>query len=355
MELFTVNPTDNYRRGALIENFESFIWTDRFSAFGDLTLVAQPTLAMRTLLAPDTLVGFDESDRVMQIDSAVRAEDAEGVDKLTIKGRSLEHVLDGRAAKRVLSPATWNITGTVGSIIAEMVNGVCVQGGGISPNDIIPNLSVSYDLLPVTSSYVVSVKAGTLYERVKEICDTFNYGFRITVTPGTNTLWFVVYPGTDRSSRTAVGSVAFSEDLENLSQSSYLVSKENYNTTAYVFSDNGSRIVNATGTEAISGLNRKVILVDATDITTVAGAELNAALDQRGRDSLSAHKVEVLFDGTTNPTGMYRYNIHYFLGDIVALIGDYNIRQPMRVTEHIWSYDTTGYNSYPTLAAVGGV
>lgn len=351
MELFTINSANNYRRGALIENFESFIWTDRYSAFGDLTLVAQPTLAMRSLLAPDTLVGFDESDRVMKIDSAVRAEDNDGVDKLTIKGKSLEYVLDGRAAKRLLTPATWDITGTIGSIIAEMVNGVCVQPGGISDNDIIPNLSVSY-LIGETASYTISVKAGTLYERVKEICDSFNYGFRITVTPGTNTLWFVVYPGIDR---TDVGGVAFSEDLENLSQSSYLVSKENYNTTAYVFSNNGSRVVNATGTAAISGLNRKVILVDATDITTVAGAELDAALDQRGRDSLSAHQVSTLFDGTTNPTGMYRYNVHYFLGDIVALIGDYNVRQPMRVTEHIWSYDTTGYNSYPTLAAIGGV
>ena len=354
MELFTINASNNYRREALIENFESFIWTDRYSAFGDLTLVAQPTLAMRTLLAPNTLVGFDESDRVMKIDSAVRAEDPDGVDKLTIKGRSLEHVLDGRAAKRVLSSATWDIgPGTVGYIIAEMVNGVCVQHDGISENDIIPNLSVSYSLLPTgTPTYSVSIKAGTLYERVKEICDSFNYGFRITVTPGTNTLWFAVYPGTDR---TGVGGVSFSENLENLSQSSYLVSKENYNTTAYVFSDNGSRIVNATATESISGLNRKVILVDATDITTVAGAELNAALDQRGRDTLSAHQVETLFDGTTNPTGMYRYNVHYFLGDRVALIGDYNVRQPMRVTEHIWSYDTTGYNSYPTLAVIGGV
>jgi Siphovirus ReqiPepy6 Gp37-like protein len=347
MELYTIDPTLENQKVAIIENYESFIWTDRYSSFGDLTLVVEPTL--RTLLAPGVLVRFDESPYVMEIESAIREEDATGKSKLTVKGKSLENILNGRAAKLVLTPATWDITGTPGAIVLWMVNRICVAGVGISANDVIPELTVR-DLTGGTTTYTVSVKAGTLYERVKEICDTFDLGFRLIIFEGT--LHFDIYVGVDR---TEDNGVVFSEALDNLSQASYLVSKEKYKTTAYVFSANGSRIVSATGMGSVLGLSRKVILVDATDITTAAGAPLNAALDQRGRDALSACQVSTLFDGVANPNGMYRYNTHFFLGDIVALIGDDGEKQSMRVTEHIWSDDATGFSSYPTLSVVGGV
>lgn len=351
MELYTLNPNNAYRHETIIERFESFIWTDRYSAHGDLTLVVEPTDSMFKLLQPDTLIAFDESDRVMMIESILKTVDAEGKSTLTAKGKSLEWVLDGRPAKKVLNANTWDLAGTVGLCVTYMVNQICVQGLGVTVDDVIPRLTVS-DLTGTTdSSFKISIKSGTVYERVKEICDAFDFGFRITRVKADNTLNFAAYKGTNRSGQ---GGVAFSVDQESLAETSYLVSKEGFKTGAYVFSNGGSRMVSATG-GGVVGLKRKILLVDATDIDLPAGNDLNLAMDQRGRDELSKHLALTLMDGVIGPNSKIRYNTHYFLGDIVNLRGEFGMHQNVRVTEHIWAYDTEGFRSYPTFSAIGGV
>ena len=351
MELYTIDPTNDNRREMLIEKFESFIWTDRYSAYGDFEIVAEPSLTMLSRLVPGVLVGFDESDRAMTIESALRAKDSEGKLVLTVKGTSLEALLEGRVAKYVPTMDDLDLTGSPGQIVADMVQVICVLGTGISPSDVIPHLT-SANISTALPSQTINIKPGTLYERSKEICDVYDLGFRITMTPGVATLLFRVYNGIDR---TGQGGVAFSEDLDNLSESTYLVSKEGYANVAYVFSGDYFRIVTATGAAAVTGLARKVIMVDATDIDAAGGPDLDEAMDQRGRDALSEHQTKILFDGVVNPNAAYRYNRDYFLGDRVVLRGDDGERAEMRVTEHIWSYSSEGLKSYPTLSAIGGV
>lgn len=351
MELFTINPSNNTRE-TLIEHFNTFIWTDRYSAYGDLTLVTEPSPLMKSRLVPGGFIGFDESDRAMIIQSALREEDSDGNDSLKIVGKSMESVFEDRVAKIALNTAAWNITGTPGFIVANMVNRICVLGTGVSVYDIIPGLTVS-DLTGAATSSTIDVKEGSLYERIKEICDAFDLGFKIKVTPGSSALPFSIYKGTNR---TGAGGLTFSEDLENLSQSSYLVSKEGYKTGAYVFSANGNRTVYATGfVGTTTGFTRRMLLVNAMDVIGAPGATLDAALDQRGRDALSEHKGINLFDGVANPNGIYRYNRDYFLGDTIDLLGDDKVRKTMRTTEHIWSADSEGLKSYPTFSVVGGV
>ena len=350
MEIFTIDPTNSNRREAIIEKFDSFIWTDRYAAYGDFEIVAEPSADMVSRLVPGVHVGFDESDRVMVIESALRATSSDGKKVLTIKGKSLEAILEDRIAKIAWISETWDLYGTPGTVVAEMVSIICLQEAGISTYDGIPHIT-SANLVNGGEVKTISIKIGTLYERIKEICDTFDIGFRITVTPGLAPLDFRVYSGTDR---TGENGVAFSEDLENLSETSYLVSKEGYKNVAYVICGDWNRIVTATGAEDVSGLNRKVILVVADDIDAGAGTELDEAMDQRGLDALSKCQAVMLFDGVADPGTMYRYNTHYFLGDRVVLRGD-GERKEMRVTEHIWSYGSDGLKSYPTFSAIGGV
>lgn len=353
MELFTVDETNSFRRGNLIEHYESFIWTDRYSAYGDFTLSCEPTQKMYDRLQPNTLVGFTESDRLMRVESILRKEDKKGKQTFQIQGKSVEAVFEGRAAKKVLNNTTWDLTGTIGNVVTTMVNTICVAGTGIHVDDVIPGMSVSDLTAGAGGSYTVKVKAGTLYERIKELVDAFDMGIRITFEPGVDSLVFAVYVGTDRS---GVGGVAFSPSLENLSETSSLNSWADYKTGAYVFSNFGNALVGTTGDTGLLGLKRRILLVDATDVPGPLDATHSAALQQRGRDALSEHQRAIMYDGKVSDRGAYRYNEHYFLGDKVVLVGDYGEKQTVRVTEHIWAADqATGLNSYPTLRAIGGV
>ena len=354
MEIYTIDLTNNNRREALIENFESFIWTDRYSAFGDFELITDQSPEMVYRLAPDKILGFDSSTRGMIIESALKSKDADGKKILTVKGKSLESMLENRAAKAkdALSAATWDLVGGPGGVVASMVSISCAQAGnGISLYDVIPNLTTGTLVNDTQPSQTIKIKSGSLYERCKELCDANNIGFRITFTLGIAAINFRVYQGTDR---TGLGGIEFSEGLDNLSQTTYMNSKEGYKNVAYVFSTNGSRIVTATGAETVSGFARKVLLVDALDIEGAPGETLNAALDQRGRDALSEHKAITLFDGVVDLNSAYKYNTDYFLGDLIVLVGEDGERKNMRVTEHIWSYNSEGLNSYPTFSDIGG-
>lgn len=350
MDIYTINKT-NYRRETIIEEYESFIWTDRYSSYGDVELVAQPTPTMLSRFRPGTLLGFDQSKHVMEIESVAREEDEQGKRTLKIKGKSFEKQLEGRVAKKTWANTPWAITGTPGDIAIQMVNDICILGTGISPLDVIPYLTFN-DRSGPSPSYTAAVKPGTIYERVKEVCDSFDLGFQIIQPePSQPTLVFEVYKGIDR---TGLGGVAFSAATETLSQTSYLMSKANYKNVAYVYTNTANVIVSATGATTISGLDRNVLLVDATDIT-LTGLALTEAMKQRGRDALASRGEVQLFDGTVNPVSDIRYGRDYSMGDMVVLVGDELERREVRVTEHIWAFDSTGFSSYPTFSALGGV
>lgn len=346
MELFTISKQYNNRE-ALIETFDSFIWTERYSSYGDFQLVAEPSLTNLQRLVPGTLLGFDQTDRIMVVDTVERTEDSEGKNSLKVNGFSFEYILDKRIAKQALTSGDWEITGTPGAIIAHMVNKICVLGTGISPNDII-DINVE-NLSTISTSYNMAIQAGSLYDRVKEVSDIYNLGFRIVnVIGGDRT--FQVYEGLDL---TGPGGVAFSEELDNLANTSLFTSDKDYKNVAYVLAANGSIIVDIDGNvnPSVSGLDRNVLFVDATNIDTAAGPSLNALMIERGRQELASRQKVMLFDGVVDPNGIFQYNRDYTLGDLIVFKGDDGIRQTMRVTEYIYTYDAEGYRAYPTLSA----
>lgn len=350
MEVFTIDITNN-RKLQIIERYESFIWTDRYAASGDFVLKAQPTPFNIDHLQEGAFLGFDMSDRLMRIETTTISKDQEGRKVLTVAGRSLESVLDGRIAKKELNGNPWEITGSIGSVISQMVNVVCVAGTGIAVEDVIPNLVVQNNTTS-NDEYLVDVKPGTLYSRIKELCDAYDLGFKITYLYGDPQLTFLVYEG---NNRTGINGVVFSEKLENLSETTYFKSLENYKTTAYVIGKNASLRVASDGTSYIPGFDRRVLLVDATDIDAPEGPDLFSALRQRGEAVLSEHRPVVLYDGVVDPRGIYKYGEDYQLGDLVDFQTDLGDKQIMRVTEYIWSHDSQGLSAYPTLANVGGV
>jgi len=343
MDIYTLD--SNFIKSEVIDGYESLIWTERYSEYGDFELLTSPTLKMRGFLKMGTMLSIEESDRIMIVES-VYVTKIDGKNTLKASGRSFEAVLEDRAVRP--GSYEWYVRSTTGDIVRDMVWRICVVGNAFSPNDVIPDLEAQ-NLSTSTKIIDTTVKFQSVYAAIKELCDAESLGFKITLHGGNPRLQFTVYSGDIRQG------VVFSSKLDTLTNPSYLLSQESYKNIAYVYCKTGVYIVPAPGTDIdIQGVKRRVLAVDANDIDTtqVTAAEFQNMITQRGLEALAEHRLIKAFDGEIPLDAPYLYNRDYFQGDIVLLLGDNDATQAVRITEYIWAYDAEGGRSYPTFTEI---
>lgn len=366
MDLFILD--DQLRRTAVVDQFESLIWTDRYKDVGDFELVIKADRGVKALLAPGTRVVINKSYCVMTIETVESAVSADGIALLKMKGRSLEITLDDRAAIPNVSMSSgselnpkWIIgPDTPGNLARYVFNQICVVKVN-SPNDGIPFYHSGTMFTPGTipepiTTVTMELEFDSVFNSIKKICDIYNLGFRLTrkelPNGASSEIYFEVYTGDDRTTlQTTLPAVIFSPGLDNLSDTSELTSVALLKNVAYVVGLHGSAYVYANGYDAstATGFIRKAITVDASDIDEPAGPTLQAMLQQRGKEELSKYKVVIAFDGEIPQTGSYVYGRDYDLGDLVETRSPDGLSTNMRVTEQIFVSDSSGERSYPTL------
>lgn len=358
MEVYILDST--FQRTGVVDSFESFIWTERWAAYGDFELVTVSDGESRGLLTIGTRLTIPNSYRVMTIETVINKVDAEGRSILTVSGRSLESVMVDRVAKKTLSDLTvepkWILTGTPGAIARSIFLTTCV-GGGLSASDVIPyifsgNIFPSDTIAEASDIVTIELEPTTVYDAIKQICDIYSLGFRLVLDPAASKLYFNVYSGSDHTSaQTLRPAVIFSPNFDNLSDTSELTSVEQYKNIAYVFSKNGFNIVYSIGFDtSTAGFERRVLLVKADDIELPAGVALTEALRRRGIDELSRVQSFYGFDGELPQSSVYKYGVAYNLGDVLEMQNSSGVTNYMRVTEQIFVSDSEGDRSYPTLA-----
>lgn len=348
------------RRIAVIDWFESCIWTERYSAFGDFEMVIESTNETRNMLKTDTRLATNESYYVMTIENVEDTIDQEGKQMLKVSGRSLEYILDNRVATDgfvgTTSNPNWAITDTPAGICRQVFQKICVDGF-ISSADIIPfykpgNILPANTIPEPSTQITLELEVDSVYNTIKKICDVYDLGFRLIRNFDKSELYFNVYTGDDRTTfQTVNPPVIFSQAFNNVKDTKEFRSVENYKNVAYVFSKNGAEMVYPNGVDpATSGFDRRVLTVKADDIDLPAGAALTAALVQKGQEALADHRSLTAFDGQITDYSSYKYGTEYRLGDLVELRGSDGAANKMRVTEHIFVSDAQGDRSYPTLA-----
>jgi hypothetical protein len=296
----------------------------------------------------------------MTIDTIERKEEADGTQKLTIKGKSLEAVMVERPnqtdfATGLVAAIPLVLTGLPADIVRALFDSICRNNTYIPEDNIQflqPGSITAPGSIPEPSEIVeIRMELDTLYNSIKKICDIYNLGFRLIREEDTGHLYFEVYTGSDRTtSQTTFPAVVFSSTMDNLSAATELRSTALVKTVAYVFAPNGSAIVFGDGVdETAVGFERKVLIVHADDIDLVAGVDLTAALVQRGKEELASCRSIIAFDAEIPQTGAYNYRQDYFLGDLVEQRSDTGIATNMRVVEQILISDSEGERSYPTL------
>lgn len=347
------------RRTAVIDQYVSFIWTERWPIKGDFELVVHSTPETRSLLTVGRMFAILSSKYVMMIDTIENKKDSEGRALLTLTGPSLEFILEDRVAKKTLSnltaEPTWSLWGTPGYIIRTMFEEVCLNGK-LSLADKIPflksgTISPPGNILEPDVVMVLEFEVGTLYDAIKQMCEMYSLGARLIRNDDKSELYFEVYSGDNRTTaQETLAPVIFSQELDTLSDVTELTSMAQYKNVAYVLSENGSETVYASSANpSTSGFERRVLYVDASDVDLPAGAELTAVLQQKGLDALAEHRALAAFDGEIPQNSQYTYGVHYNLGDLVEMRNADGLTNQMRVTEQIFVSDSEGDRSYPTL------
>lgn len=359
MDVFILN--DSFVRDSLLDSYFSCIWSERVASVGDFELVVPNTPEMKVLLAIGTRLGINESTRVMICETHETQIDDSGRNLLTVSGRSLENILMERIAWLWANDGStarpkWVITGSPASAARWIFNQICVAGT-LSPADIIPLLEAGSiypaDTIPeLTDSVVFELEIGTVYERIKDICDQYKMGFRLYKGRDTGKLYFNIYQGSDRTTQqTTLDPVVFSPSLDNLSKIQELTSVENLRNVAFVYSKTKSIFVYTEGTDSsTSGFARRVLYVDATSVEETAEPNLTKILTQKGNEALAKNRSITAFDGEIAQADRYAYGIHYNLGDLVEMQSGTGTTNNMRVTEQIFVSDESGSRSYPTLS-----
>lgn len=275
MELYILDSL--LRRTVVIDRFESMIWTERYSDLGDFELIIFSTLESRTLLQVGTRLSMSDSYRVMTIEFVENTIDSEGRQLLTVKGRSLEAILEDRVARNTFSSLSttpkWILTGTPGGIARQIFNEICRTNVNF-PDDQIPFLQLGSifppsNILEPSDVITVELELSTVHKAIKEICDTYDLGFRLVRNFDLSELYFDIYSGSDRTTlQNVLAPVVFSPDLDNLTNTSEITSISTYKNVAYVFHTYGVQIVTADGVSVeVEGFDRRVLTVDASDIS----------------------------------------------------------------------------------------
>lgn len=370
MEVYILD--DTFKRIEVVEQFESFIWTERWADQGDFSLDIDPTFSDAAFFKKGTAIACNKSDRVMIVNTTEDSVSDEGVRLLKITGPSIESFMEDRPnyPDPFAAPTTDPVNKVWGngttdkpmSIVRAIFNQMVVTNANTSDN--FPQMqsgdyySKTGMIAEPTDTPKIEASIDTLWNTIKTICDTYRMGMRVVriedpVPTNSPKLYFEVYTGFDRTiGQTALPAIVFSSQMDNLTDTSELSSISGYKNVAYVYAPHGTRMVLSPDLLGVAptGANRKVILVDASDITyTVASGQLNAALDQRGLQELAKYRPVVGFDGKIpTQTGLI-YGQDYALGDLVEQRSDSGARRVMRVTEQIFVSDKEGERNYPTL------
>lgn len=363
MDLYILDALN--RRKYIIDQYISLIWTERFQTYGDFQLDVFSNHTMRSLLVPDTYLAMSESNYIMRIESYEDDYNSDGSRVLIIKGRSYEAILLDRVAKDSTSTLTvspqWTITRPPADVARQVFNNICIEGI-LSFNDVLPlveegtlpALSHTSNIPEPPDAITVDIKPTTVYDVIStQICTPWDLGFRFLRQDSTGQIFFDVYSGSDRTSaQVLLTPVIFAPQLENLQNTKELTTIDKSKNVAYVFSPDGFEMVYGTDVDStIEGLERRVLVVDASDITSASTTDVPGALTQRGMEQLSSARTFFGFEGEVSQNSQYKYGTDYNMGDLVEVHNDDGVANYMRVTEQIFVCDSTGKRSYPTLTA----
>lgn len=382
---------ENYEPIRVIDSFETFIWTDRFCDVGDFELYLPMNIEIFQDLKIGYYIAIRNSDRLMVIESIKLSTNATNGHHITVKGRSLESILDRRIVWDETEVKN-NMQEAVEKLITEAI---------IKPKNkdrTIPLYTFKRSTDPrITKLKILRKYFGdNLLELIKNLCNYKDIGFKV-LPKGRGGFEFSLYEGVDHSYEQSDNPwVIFSPYYENLTSSEDIRNYQDYKNVGLVsteYDDPLLKDVDEDGNEipeeelkkkreiileVISkedektGLNRREMLIEnnlpeqgeiETEEDPETGekrdpteeeveADKNKFKNQLKNAALTELKttqdVEV-FTGEIDPSRQFVYGVDFFIGDIVQVENEYDYKKVMRISEVVRSHDSDGIKITPAF------
>ena len=391
----------------VLEGYSSMIWTERYADHGEFQLKTpriKEHLAQMTYFSIGRMITHKDTDVVMMADNYSIETNEDGVEELTVTGRTVTSIFEDRAVEGLRGepwkPTTqYNAVDYIGALIWDALG----LGYNLDPINNNPVLSDIFEIPQAAhiSGYCLTntihrdliaaqdwfITAGEVWKKITDALTLDRLGIRVIRPPwnaadvpgGTPTYEMTYDPpgGTDTGgAATYLGvggfetddrlqiniytgierpNTIFNWDRGDISTAKYLISDKNYknvcyvqsNTTAYdniwVYADGAS------DTTSIGFARRAMAIDGETDQGSLSGPDYEALLRQKGEIELKKHRRDRMLDAAIAINTPYKYKIDYDLGDTVTVMGDHGFFETMMVSEHIRTDDAEGDREYPTL------
>jgi len=362
----------------VVDQYISFIWTERWSTFGDFQIVTIATPDNRRRFVIDTMISIpQQSKRVMIVESVEEKDDVEKGNVLTVKGRCLNSILEKRVVTKYnathdqLLPS-WDTVDISPLQLLELYFFDICYTGNLTSGDVIPYVQSQStpslypaenipDPYPTGSGFQWSAKPKDMYSTFQDICTSYDIGFRFYKDPNASALYFESVNGCDRTTQQSTYlPVIFSADMANLVDTTNLVDNTKYYNAVWVIyfykdsSNNDVTMSELVETADLSlsggGFQQKVKFLSVTSIPEgTAPADIPAYLIKLGQEELARSQPVNVYDGEVTKNSTYVYEKDYNLGDLVEVRGNDGGTAYMRVVEQIFSSDSSGDSQYPSL------
>lgn len=351
MELFVLNA--DFESIAVIDTYESMIWTDRYNAYGDFEIYFAMDESLLEYIKEDYYLWLKDSEHSMIIEDIKIDADTEEGNRLIVTGRSLESILERRIiwGQRIFSG---NLQNAIQTMLNENIISPSVADRKIANFIFVPSTDSKITSLTIDNQYT----GDDLYTVIKGLCEENNIGFKIVLTDD-NQFAFSLYAGADRSyDQTENPYVVFSPNFENIINSNYFSSKAGYRNVTLVAGEGEGASRKITVVGSASGLDRRELFTDARDISsdtedgTLSDAEYIAQLRTKGLKNLADHMITTAFEGEVEVTRLFKYGEDFFIGDIVQIANEYGNENSAYISELIISNSDEGLSIYPTFKTI---
>ena len=221
MELLVLN-TD-FKSIAVIDTYESMIWTDRYNSYGDFEIFFAMDTQLLQYLKEDYYLWLKDSEHCMIIEDIKINADTEEGNHLIVTGRSLESILERRIiwGQRIFNG---NLQNGIQTMLNECIISPSIADRKISNFVFVPSADPKITSLKIDNQYT----GDCLYDVIKGLCEENNIGFKIVLTDE-NKFAFSLYAGVDRSyEQTENPYVVFSPNFENIINSNYYSSRASF-------------------------------------------------------------------------------------------------------------------------------
>jgi hypothetical protein len=345
---------------AIVDKFESLIWTDRYDRAGDFQLVTLVTPEILETLQEGFYLSIKDSEHIMVIEDIAIDSDIELGNKATFTGRSIESFL----GRRIIWNQT-NIDGDFQDSIELLLNENAINPTITDRTMTGLVFSTSVDTRITDLTIKGQYTGEYLYDVIAGMCESKQVGFKMILNAN-DEFEFSLYVGEDRSYDQVEPAtnpyIVFSPQFDNIIKSSYFATKATERTVTLVAGEGEgtarlTQIVNGPD-GALTGYDRREIFTDARDLSrTTSGGEMTEAsylqmLVYRGILVLLENQPTTSFEGEVDATRIYIYGEDFNIGDVVQTANEYGQEGRTRVVEVIISEDTSGVNIYPTFKTV---